>query len=525
MATEKMATTSASGTDTPPSIDAHDALGQRRMGKPWMYKKMFGFLPAYASPEFQIVFVAFVCFLCPGMFNAVNGLGAGGVAKPYDINRANIGVYATFSIVGFFGGSVANTIGLRPTLAFGGIGYFIYVIALLVYKHTENAGFLIFSGCLLGLCAGLLWTAQGAIMMAYPLERQKGRFVAVFWFIFNLGAVIGALVPLGQNIHSKAAGAVNDGTYIAFIILMFIGFIITFVLCNPHFVERKDGSRVILMKNPTWKSEFLGLLETLKTDWYIVFLFPFFIASNWFYTYHFQDVNLPMFNVRTRSLNNVLYWMMQMVGALVFGYALDYDKISRSMRAKLCLGTLLAITLAIWGGGYSFQSGYTRESTDLELNPDFEPLDWTDSGYIGPMFLYMFYGFYDAAYQTCAYWYVSSSIPFSRSSITNSYHRIMGSLTNNGRKLANFAGFYKGIQSAGSAITPAIDNAKVPYMTEFASTWGLLAASIVFAAPVVWLKVTDSTAVEEDLKFTDETMADVAAVPDAQRAGSFSEKH
>lgn len=101
----------------------------------------------------------------------------------------------------------------------------------------------------------------------------------------------------------------------------------------------------------------------------------------------------------------------------------------------------------------------------------------------------------------------------------------MGSMTNNGRKLANFAGFYKGIQSAGAAITPAIDSANTPYMTEFASTWGLLAGSIVIAFPVVWWRVTDHTSVEEDLKFTDETMADVAAVPDAQRAGSLTEKH
>jgi len=307
------------------------------------------------------------------MFNAVNGLGAGGVVDPHDINRANIGVYATFSIVGFFGGSICNTIGLRPTLAFGGIGYFIYVTALLVYKHTQNAGFLIFSGVLLGVCAGLSWTAQGAIMMAYPLERQKGRFISVFWVIFNLGAVIGALVPLGQNIHTTTAGSVNDGTYIAFIVLMVLGLLTTFLCCNPHFVERKDGSRVILMKNPTWKSEFLGLLEVLKTDWYIVFMFPFFLASNWFYTYHFQDVNLPMFNVRTRSLNNVLYWSMQMVGALVFGYALDFDKISRPLRAKLCLAALLVITMVIWGGGYEFQKSYTRASVAAD---DFVPLDW-----------------------------------------------------------------------------------------------------------------------------------------------------
>lgn len=31
--------------------------------------------------------------------------------------------------------------------------------------------------------------------------------------------------------------------------------------------------------------------------------------------------------------------------------------------------------------------------------------------------------------------------------------RFMGSLSNNSRKLANFAGFYKGIQSVGQAIT------------------------------------------------------------------------
>ena len=40
------------------------------------------------------------------------------------------------------------------------------------------------------------------------------------------------------------------------------------------------------------------------------------------------------------------------------------------------------------------------------------------------MFLYIFYGFFDAVWQTSVYWF-------------------MGSLTNNGRKLANFAGFYK----------------------------------------------------------------------------------
>jgi MFS family permease len=183
--TEATATEKA-GSDSPaPEITFHER------GKPWMYKRIFGFIPPYASPQFQIVFVAFVCFLCPGMFNAVNGLGAAGQVNAHDINNASTAIYATFSVVGFFAGSIANRIGLRLTLGIGGFGYFLYIASILSYNHNGNAGFLIFAGALLGACAGMLWTAQGAIMLSYPPEKSKGRYIAVFWGIFNLGAVIG----------------------------------------------------------------------------------------------------------------------------------------------------------------------------------------------------------------------------------------------------------------------------------------------------------------------------------------------
>jgi hypothetical protein len=99
----------------------------------------------------------------------------------------------------------------------------------------------------------------------------------------------------------------------------------------------------------------------------------------------------------------------------------------------------------------------------------------------------------------------------------------MGSLTNNGRKLANFTGFYKGIQSAGAAIAPAIDNVPVPYMTNLAASWGLLAGSLIIAAPVIFTKVKDTTSLEEDLKFSDETFEEVA--PTEAKAAALSEKH
>ena len=87
--------------------------------------------------------------------------------------------------------------------------------------------------------------------------------------------------------------------------------------------------------------------------------------------------------------------------------------------------------------------------------------------------------------------------------------RFMGAISNNSRKLANFAGFYKGIQSAGAAIIWRLDGLKTPYMNLFASCWVLLAGSLVIALPVMLLKIKDTVPVEEDLKFTDETIEDV----------------
>lgn len=86
----------------------------------------------------------------------------------------------------------------------------------------------------------------------------------------------------------------------------------------------------------------------------------------------------------------------------------------------------------------------------------------------------------------------------------------MGALSNSSRKAANLAGFYKGIQSAGAAIFWRLDGLKKPYDTVFGATWGLLAGALVVAAPLIFLKIKDTVSLEEDLKFSDETVEDVA---------------
>jgi MFS family permease len=130
------------------------------------------------------------------MFNAVNGLGGAGYNDPYASTASNCALYATFAVVGFFAGTITNAFGIRLALSFGGLGYSVYISSYLCYKHTYNFGYVVFAGFLLGCCAGILWSAQGAIMMSYPPEKLKGRYISWFWIIFNLGAVIGSVVSL-----------------------------------------------------------------------------------------------------------------------------------------------------------------------------------------------------------------------------------------------------------------------------------------------------------------------------------------
>jgi hypothetical protein len=486
------------GDDKQPEIQSteHDEALPAALPSGWKYRSFkFGKwrTPHYASPRVQLVMVSFVCFLCPGMFNALSGLGGGGRIDPTLADQMNIALNSTFAVFAFFGGTFVNRLGVKITLAFGGVGYCIYALSLLASVKADVFGFNIFAGALLGVCAGLLWTAQGTIMMSYPHEEYKGRYFAAFWGIFNMGAVVGSLVPLGENIHSSGNVSVGIGTYIPFCILMFMGACLALLLCNAKDVIRSDGTRVVLMKNPSWQSEFIGLWETIQFEPYVILLFPMFWSSNWFYTYQQNSVNGIHFTTRTKALNSLLYYFAQIIGALVIGKLLDLEQFKRSTRAKANLVGLFVLTMVVWGGGFAYQKTYERGQT-------IEATDWSTPGYVGPMFLYMFYGLYDAIWQASVYWY-------------------MGALSNSGRRTANYVGFYKGIQSAGAAVMNAIDSKKVSYMAEFATNWGLLGFSVICAAPVIFMKIKDTVELEADLKNTDETIEDVLPTAKLQHQG------
>lgn len=460
------------GVETVEQHDIHSVPGNA-----WYDKKLFGVLPAYSASMFQVVMVAFVVFMCPGMFNALTGLGGSGISDITVADNGNVALYSTFATIGFFGGTICNIIGVKACLCFGGTGYAVYAASLLCWQHKQNAGFVIFAGAYLGVCAGCLWAAQGTIIMSYPTEDRKGTAIMVFWIIFNLGGVIGCIIPLAANLENKSGNA-TTGTFIGFLVLMCMGSVIAAFMLPMEKVWRSDGTRVVSEKYPNWKEEIISLFMLLKNEPKIFLLFPMFFASNWFYTYQFNGVNAARFNIRTRSLNSLLYWSAQMLGASILGSILDIKKFKRSMRAKIGWVIVFVFGMAIFGGGLAFQEGNTRATaaamTEAEL------IDFKEGRYIGPMFLYIFYGIYDAMYQSFILW-------------------TMGALSNNPRKTSLYAGFYKGIQSAASAISWRLDAIAVSYMKFFITSWALPIAGLFIASPLIFFKITDHTEVEDDV--------------------------
>jgi len=438
----------------------------------------------YNSPMFQVVLVGITTFCTVGMFSALTNLGAGGSQAVGLVDTTNAVLYALFAVTGLVAGGINNILGPRLTLFIGTWGYMLYVGGLWCHQTTGNHGFLIASGAILGVCAALLWSAQGAIMMAYPLEKDKGKAFAYFWAIFQLGAVMGASITLGENIHSSL-GAVRTGTYLAFVIIIAVGCFSSFLILPPNYIIRSDKTLVKLEAKSSVTTEIRGIISTLK-DWRMVALLPMFFASNYFYAYQ-GAVNAAYFNARTRSLNALLEGFGAIFGALVIGnFCLDLTIIgNRRTRGFVALGLVTAIVIAVWVPALVWQTSFNRADAK---SPTWVLLDFTDSEYPKRGALYFFYYFGDAMYQALAYW-------------------IMAALTNDPWQLARFAGLYKALQSAGAAGSFGMDAVATPYLNEHLASWIMMLVSFPLAGWVIY-GITDSNYASEKTLVVDDTNID-----------------
>ncbi|XVF72894.1 hypothetical protein PTKIN_Ptkin12aG0157300 [Pterospermum kingtungense] len=303
---------------------------------------------------------------------------------------------------------------------------------------TKTRLFLVIAGALLGFGAGLLWAGQGAIMTSYPTPARKATYISLFWSIFNLGGVIGGLIPFILNYHRAASETVNDNTYITFMCFMSAA-LISFSILSPDRIVRDDGTRCTNIKHSNVTTEAIGIIELLS-NWKLLIIAPAVWASNFFYTYQFSNVNGLMFNLRTRGLNNAFYWGAHgrfngncMYSGLVF----QEQKNKRSGWSRNCC--------CAW---------------DCNLG-----------------------------------WWPCQPIELFSSQASQA---VIGALADNSETLSRYTGFYKGVQSAGSAVAFQVDENKVPLLNQLIVTWVVTTLSYPLLEILVYWAVKDDTKSAED---------------------------
>ncbi len=82
-----------------PQGQLQDELQELMMRGAWIRAKKL-----YFKPITQVIILGFVCFMCPGLYNALNGLGGGGRVDTATNDNANATHYATFAFFAFFAG-------------------------------------------------------------------------------------------------------------------------------------------------------------------------------------------------------------------------------------------------------------------------------------------------------------------------------------------------------------------------------------------------------------------------------------
>ncbi|KAF9282710.1 hypothetical protein BGZ68_005819, partial [Mortierella alpina] len=364
-----------------------------------------------SDPLAQVIILGFICFCCPGMFNALQGTGTYGLAaKDSDVgNDAGTALSVVFAFSSLFAGALFNIMGHRLLLILGGLTYVLYVGSFLAYNSIQSIAFVVVASCLLGVGAGWLWCAQGAVMMGYPEEGEKGKYFSIFWAIFNCGGVLGNVIPLGIQWNDEKAGGASTGSYIGYMVVMTVGALISVLLLPTSKVVRKDGSPVVKIKYSSPISELKSVFALFK-DWRMLALVPMFFSSNWVYTYQFTAVNAFNFSTRSRLMNSMFYWLAQIFASIIYGAFLDRAKWTRQTRARYGLILLTVVLAGTWIGGIIFQTTFgpknaiwdDKDAKDWVKNPaDFHSIDLVHntSEYIGPFILYFCYGIADAMYQ------------------------------------------------------------------------------------------------------------------------------
>ncbi|KAI2910645.1 hypothetical protein CBS147353_748 [Aspergillus niger] len=376
----------------------------------------------YRTSLFNACVIGAVGFLAPGLWNAMNSLGAGGEEKPFLVNAANALVFGLMGIFCIFGAPIANRIGLKWALLLGAAGYPVYAAGLYTNNRFGNVWLVLVGAVACGISAGLFWASEGAIAIGYPEPSKRARYLNIWVWWRTLGPIIGNSIVLALNIKNQDKGSVGYSTYIVFIVLQCLAVPVALLLTPPDKVQRADGSPVILRVEDSWKAEFQALWKTCKNRT-VILLLPIFWAV--YFNEYSGNFETYYFGVRARALIAFLSDWVTILASQIISHWLDWKRVDAKKRLTYGWYWVIIVHVTAYILGWVVQEQYTSAH---KKNPDLGTMDYTSPGFAKGAFVLFMWTF---AQQTGQNW----------------LYYLVGSMTDNIAELTRLTGVLRGQES------------------------------------------------------------------------------
>ncbi|KAI9155081.1 Notoamide biosynthesis cluster protein O' [Paramyrothecium foliicola] len=300
----------------------------------------------YRTPFYNATILGMCSFAAPGLWGAMNSLGAGGAQKPYLVNAGNALTFVLMVISCWFTSGLVKYVGIKGALVIGTLGFSVYSAGLYLNNRYGVEWLVLFGAACCGVSAGIFWASEAAIGIAYPEPRNRGRMVAYWLSWTRLGQILGGAINLGLNSDRSEAGKVSYTVYLIFIALQVAGPVVAFFLTPPAKVQRSDGTKVDLsiFDNP-WK-EFKATSKTfLKREFLLLVLW---IGQGVYSEAVFFSYIALWFSVRSRALGSFLSGIVAVVAGNVLGAWLDINRYSIQKRGRWAFAAIMTLQGAWW---------------------------------------------------------------------------------------------------------------------------------------------------------------------------------
>ncbi|KAL6711736.1 hypothetical protein ACN47E_004670 [Coniothyrium glycines] len=337
----------------------------------------------YRTSLFNAFVIGGVGFMAPGLWNAMNDLGAGGALDPYLVNAANALVFALMGFLCLFGGPIANRFGLANTLFLGAVGYPLYSAGLYTNNRFGNVWFVLVGAVACGISAGLFWVSEGAVALGYPEPGKRGKYMNIWLWFRTGGPLVGGAIVLALNndAAAKKKGKVGYQTYLVFIALQCIACPLALALSPPEKVQRSDGSKVIVKAEKSFKDEFKALWRVSKRR-EVLLLLPIFYAA--YFNQYSGNFKTYYFGIRARALMSFVSNFSTLLSSQLISTFLDYKRLTTKKRITYGFYYIVLLHVVAWTYGWVIQEKFTRTSPSL---------DWEDKGFVEGFFVIILWDF------------------------------------------------------------------------------------------------------------------------------------